>query len=225
VIRTDAEIALLRPRTSAQYRESLARILRVSEGATGLIESLLTLARADGQSSNLKMRVVDAGPILYKVAMQISVLAGSKGLSFVPVLENRSLFVNADADAMEKLLLILLDNAVKYTTAPGFVWLRVCQADGQATFEVEDTGIGIGEEDQRHIFDRFYRADHARSGQTAGSGLGLAIGSWIAAAHQGTLEVHSTPGTGSLFRVRLPLANSQERGANLVEQPRTVNIA
>jgi len=205
VIRSDAEIALRKPRTAAEYRESLARILHASEGATGLIESLLTLARADGRNSNLKMRVVDVTPILQKVAAQMSLLAASQGLSLAPILSDHPMRLHGDPDAIEKLLLILLDNAVKYTPSPGFIWLRSLRANGDAVFEVQDTGIGIAGQDQQHIFDRFYRADQARTGKIPGSGLGLAIASWIVTSHQGNIEVQSVAGEGSLFRVRIPL--------------------
>jgi two-component system, OmpR family, heavy metal sensor histidine kinase CusS len=204
VIRTDAEIALRRPRTGAEYRESLSRILQVSEGTTGLIEALLTLARADGESCNLNVAIVDVTPALRNIAEQISTLATSKGLSFSFTLTEQPLRMKADYTSIEKLFFILLDNAVKYTPAPGFVWLRSYAAAAQAVIEVEDTGIGIAKDDQSRIFDRFFRADQARSVNVPGSGLGLAIASWIAASHQASIEVRSNLGVGSLFRVRFP---------------------
>ncbi|HVM75669.1 MAG TPA: ATP-binding protein [Candidatus Saccharimonadales bacterium] len=205
VIRTDAEIALRRPRTAAEYRESLGRILEVSEGTTGLIESLLTLARADGGNSNLRLAKIDLTPTLEKVALQTSVLAGSKGISFTTALSNEPLWVKADAPAIEKLFLIFLDNAVKYTPPSGFVRLRSHESNGEAVIEIEDTGIGIAPEDQARIFDRFFRVNHARSTSTPGAGLGLSIASWIAAKHNSAIEVDSALGSGSVFRVRLPL--------------------
>ena len=216
VIRTDAEIALRRQRTAAEYRQSLARILEVSAGTTGLIESLLTLARADGGNSNLKLMTVDLTLVLEKVALQTSVLASSKGLTFTSALANSHLWVKADAAALEKFFLILLDNAVKYTPTGGFLWLRSRELNGEAMVEVEDTGIGIAPEDQARIFDRFYRVNHARSASAPGAGLGLSIASWIAAEHHSRIEVQSAAGSGSLFRVRLPLvrvAGSDSREA------------
>ena len=204
VIRTDAEIALRRQRNAAEYRESLARILKVSEGTTNLIESLLTLARADGGSSNLKLEAIDLAETSARVAAQVSVLAASKGLSFFSVLPDEALRVKGDAQAIEKLLLILLDNAVKYTPAGGSVWLRVHESNESAEIEVEDAGIGIAPEDQPRIFDRFYRANQARSAATPGAGLGLSIASWIAAQHRSVIEVESKVDFGSIFRVRFP---------------------
>ena len=210
VIRTDAEIALRRPRTAAEYRESLARILEVSEGTTNLIEALLTLARADGGNSNLKLATIDLTLTLEKVALHTSVLASSKGLSFDPDLTRGPVWVNADASAMEKLFFIFLDNAVKYTPAGGSVWLRSRELDGEVVIEVEDTGIGIAPEDQSHIFDRFFRVSHARSATTPGAGLGLSIASWIAAKHHSAIEVHSAEGSGTVFRVRFPVLEASD---------------
>jgi heavy metal sensor kinase len=205
LIRTNAELALRRPRSEREYRESLSRILEVSEETTGLIEVLLTMARADAGGAGLKLETLDATPILRKTAQQASVLAISKGLRFSQSLREEPLFFNADSAAIERLLLILLDNAVKYTPAGGAVRMRSFATAEEAVIEVQDTGIGIAEEDQTRIFDRFFRADQVRSRNVPGSGLGLSIARWIADMHRGSIEVESRAGTGSLFRVRLPL--------------------
>jgi heavy metal sensor kinase len=215
VIRTDAEIALRRPRTGSEYRESLTRILQVSEGTTGLIESLLTLARAEGESCNLNIAIVDVTPRLQQIAEQVSSLAAAKGLTFSSALTGQPLQIKADHAAIEKLFFVLLDNAVKYTPAPGFVWLRSHSTRAEAVVEVEDTGIGIAEDDQPRIFDRFFRADQARSVNVPGSGLGLAIASWIVASHQATIEVHSKLRVGSIFRVRFPLLELSPRDISM----------
>jgi signal transduction histidine kinase len=117
------------------------------------------------------------------------------------------LWVGGDADALRRLFLILIDNAIKYTPQHGTVSLRVTNTDGKAYVEVVDTGIGIAEGDLPHIFDRFYRADSARSRDSGGFGLGLSIGNWIAKAHQADITVKSVVGKGSRFQVRLPLIN------------------
>jgi signal transduction histidine kinase len=111
-----------------------------------------------------------------------------------------------DGQAMERLLLSLLDNAVKYTPAPGKVSLRAHSDGRNAIVEIADSGIGIDECDLPHIFDRFYRADRARSREVQGSGLGLAIARWIADGHNATIEVESSLGNGALFRLLVPLA-------------------
>jgi heavy metal sensor kinase len=206
LIRTNAELALRRPRSEAEYRETLARILGASEETTQLIDALLTLARADVGAAQLQFELVELTPLLQRAAQKASILALEKGLSFSESLSQKPLMLRADAAATERLLLALLDNAVKYTPTGGHV--RLCSfAEGEsAVIEVEDTGIGIAEEDVPRIFDRFFRADQARSRDVPGSGLGLSIASWVVESHQGTIEVSSRLTEGSLFRVRLPLA-------------------
>jgi len=121
---------------------------------------------------------------------------------------------------MERLLLALLDNAVKYTPE-GSLSLRSYSCEGQAIVEVRDTGIGISESDLPHIFDRFYRADQARSREVRGSGLGLAIARWIAEMHKGAIEVESDLGRGSLFRIHLPLLSRENSFALASESQQT----
>ncbi len=97
---------------------------------------------------------------------------------------------------------------MKYTPSAGSVEISVAEKNGTAVGEIRDTGIGIAAVDLPNIFERFYRADKARSRETGGAGLGLSIGRWIAEAHAGTIEVQSSPGLGSTFQVRLPLSKN-----------------
>jgi len=208
LIRTHAEIALRRTRTQIEYRESLARILSVSEETTRLVEALLALARADAGGTNLRFEQIDLTAALQKNCHKFSVLAGSKGLSFSSHLADEPLLLKGDSAALDSLLGAVLENALKYTPAGGFV--RVCSSEisGNALIEIEDTGIGIAAEDLPRIFDRFFRADQARSREVPGVGLGLSIARWIAETHQGRIEVESRLGAGSVFRVVLPLIST-----------------
>lgn len=206
LIRTNAELALRRPRTEEEYRETLQRILGASEETTQLIEALLTLARADMGASQLQFADVELSPLLRKAAEKGALLAFEKGLTFSEDLGEEAMLLRADAAATERLFLALLDNAVKYTPSGGGIQLRSLREGRYAVVEVEDTGIGISAQDLAHIFDRFFRADQARSREVPGSGLGLSIARWIAEAHNGSIEVKSSLGQGSLFRLRLPLA-------------------
>jgi heavy metal sensor kinase len=205
LIRTHAEIALRRTRTGMEYRESLARILTVSEETTGLVESLLTLARADAGASHLHFTEINLTVALERAAHQFSILAASKGLSFASHISNDSLLLSGDSAALDSLLHALLENALKYTPNGGCVSLRGSAISGNVVIDIEDTGIGISAEDLPRIFDRFFRADQARSREVPGSGLGLSIARWIAEAHNGRIEVESRLGAGSTFRVFLPL--------------------
>ncbi|MBI3679472.1 MAG: two-component sensor histidine kinase, partial [Acidobacteria bacterium] len=125
---------------------------------------------------------------------------------FLPQLPREPIPVEADFQALRRLFLTLIDNAVKYTPAGGEVAVCLRTLDGFAVVEVQDSGIGISAEDLPHIFERFYRADKARSRAAGGAGLGLSIARWIARAHQGDIQVESAPDRGSNFRVRLPLS-------------------
>ena len=139
---------------------------------------------------------------------QGSALAEAKQVAFRRQIPNQPVWIKGDSHALHRLFLILIDNAVKYTPADGCVEVSLRESDGSAVGEVRDTGIGIGADDLPSVFERFYRADKARSRESGGVGLGLSIGRWIAEAHAGTIEVQSSLGHGSVFQVRLPLANS-----------------
>ena len=205
LIRTNAELALRRKRSEEDYRGSLARILTISEETSELIEGLLTLARADAGAAQLKGQPLDLRPILVKVVHHARFLAFAKGLSFSEHLPFETVPIFADSALIERLLLSILDNAVKYTPIGGRVAVRASADERFVTIEIEDTGIGITESDLPHIFERFFRADQARSREIRGSGLGLSIARWIAEMHQGSIEVTSRVDRGSSFRVRLPL--------------------
>jgi len=200
LIRTNAELALRRQRSEKDYRETLARILLISEETTELIEGLLTLARADAGAAQLKYESLDLGLILLKVAHQARFLASAKGLSFREHLPSEPMAMLADSAAIERLFVSILDNALKYTPFGGRVTVRASADRRYATVEIEDTGIGIAEADLAHIFERFYRADQARSREIRGSGLGLSIAGWITEAHHGVIEATSRPGKGSCLR-------------------------
>ena len=205
LIRTNAELALRRQRSEKDYRETLTRILLISEETTELIEGLLTLARADAGAAQLKYEPLNLGLILLKVAHQARFLASAKGLSFREHLPSEPMAMLADSAAIERLFVSILDNALKYTPFGGRVTVRASADQIYTTIEIEDTGIGIAEADLAHIFERFYRADQARSREIRGSGLGLSIAGWITEAHHGVIEATSRPGKGSCFRIRLPL--------------------
>jgi len=217
LIRTNAELALRRTRTDSEYRETLARILSTSEETTELIEQLLLLARADANVAQLKLETTMLSPVLQAVAQKANLLSAGKGLTFSQsvVSSNDSLFANQPA--LERLFMTVLDNAIKYTPPGGHVSLSLHLENSQAIIEVTDTGIGITEKDLPHVFERFYRADHARSRETHGSGLGLSIAKWIAETHNGSIDLHSQLGQGTRVTIRLPLA--AELSANSGDLP------
>jgi two-component system phosphate regulon sensor histidine kinase PhoR len=114
-------------------------------------------------------------------------------------------FVNGDEGWIERIILNLVDNAIKFTPAGGHVEVRVAQNGENRVIEVTDTGIGIDNDAVPHIFERFYRADPSRSNRADGAGLGLSLVKWAADQHHATIEVDSTPRHGSTFRVKFPI--------------------
>jgi heavy metal sensor kinase len=206
VMRTSAELTLRKPRSEADYREALSQILREAEKVSSLIEQLLILARADAGSAALPMEPAEMGEILRGACDQAGRLAEAKGLTLSKHLPDRPLWVRGDAASLERLFLILLDNAVKYTPGGGRIDVALATDNGCVVAEFHDTGIGIAPEDIPHVFDRFYRADRVRSRESGGTGLGLAIGRWIAETHGGEIRLKSEPSKGATFLVRLPLS-------------------
>jgi signal transduction histidine kinase len=206
VMRTTAEVALRAPQADGEHREALEQIVAEIERMSHLVENLLLIAKADSGAADLKKRRVDIVEAVREACSEASVLARVKGLRFEAQLPETSLWVNGDRDALRRLFLILLDNAVKYTPAGGSLVVAVSAQDGCVLGTVRDSGIGIAREHLPHLFARFYRADRARSRADGGAGLGLAIGRWIAEVHGGRLSVESEPQHGSSFHVELPHA-------------------
>jgi heavy metal sensor kinase len=206
LIRSNAELALRRSRTAEEYRETLSRILAASEETTHLIENLLTLARADAGAEGLLFGPTDLLAQVQKAAEEARILASTKGIQISKESSRGPVWVSADERALQRLLLIVLENAVKYTPNGGRIDIHLASEQGSAIVEIRDTGIGISEKDLPHIFERFYRADQARSREPGGSGLGLSIALWIVEKHGGRIEAQSTLGSSSVFRLHFPLA-------------------
>jgi signal transduction histidine kinase len=148
---------------------------------------------------------LDAASIAHAAVDQGDKLARIRGLHFSSSIPDVPVWVHADAEALRRALLILIDNAAKHTPEGGSVRINLSANDGLARFSVSDTGIGIAPTDLAHIFDRFWRADKARSRSQSGAGLGLSIAKWIADTHAGSITVESESGKGSVFSLTVPL--------------------
>jgi signal transduction histidine kinase len=205
LMRTTTEVSLRTSQTVADYREAQAEILAELEKTSSLVEKLMLLARADAGVETLQRMPVNVAECLREASKDGQILAEAKQVKFSAEFDAKDLVVEGDSHALHRLFLILIDNAVKYTPPGGSVRLELTRNNGSAIAEFRDTGIGVSAEDLPHIFERFYRADKARSREFGGVGLGLSIARWVAEAHKGRIEVQSTPGSGSVFRVRLPL--------------------
>ena len=217
VMRTRTELSLRKPRSADEYRDTIAQVHSELEKTSELVERLMFLARADYGEEALQLCTTDLGEVVREAYSQGQMLSQAKQIDFREEMLSQPVWVKADAHALRRLFLILIDNAIKYTPTSGRVDIVLRQEDGFAVGEVRDTGIGIAPEDLPNIFERFYRADKARSRESGGVGLGLSIGRWIAEAHGGTIDVRSSPGSGSTFRVRLPLIDGTSPNLKVTE--------
>jgi heavy metal sensor kinase len=205
LIRTEAEIALRKSRDEAEYQESLRHILNEAERTSSLVERLLSLARADAGRESLEIHPLDLTQTVRQIAADWQGVMAAHRLKFTESLADRNVWIDGDKSALSRLLNILLDNAVKYTPSGGSIDL-ILEANEKAVITVRDNGIGISDEDRPRIFERFYRADKARSRELGGAGLGLAIAQWIVEQHRGSIMVVSSLGKGSEFVVELPIS-------------------
>ena len=206
VLRTGVERALRHPATPAETMHALDESLDQINLMTELVDSLLTLARADEGRLPLALEDCDLRALVEEAAETASILGEAAGLEVTTTVPDGPVPFRADHNRIRQLLLNLVTNAVKYTPAGGSVAIELGAQDGLLVVTVSDTGIGIAAGDLPHIFDRFWRADPARSrtGERPGTGLGLAITKWVAEAHGGSISVQSRPGRGTQFTVVLP---------------------
>ena len=206
VLRGETEIALSKTRNIHEYKESLLLINEEAERLSRIVEDLFVLAR----------QPIDAPPALAKQPLSLNetindcaraarVLATRKGVRLVAENGAPPIVLNGDEELLKRMMLNLLDNAVKYTPEGGEISVELMRQNGSARIVVRDTGIGIPQGDQLHVFDRFYRVDKARSRAHGGAGLGLSIVRWIVEAHDGKIAVDSEPGVGSKFTIDFPL--------------------
>jgi signal transduction histidine kinase len=169
-----------------------------------LVGDLTTLARADEGRAGLLFETVDFGELTAEVVRDMGALADVLGVELrCDTLPAR---VRGDRARLRQLVVILVDNSLKYADEGGNVYVRCVPEGSRAELTVTDDGAGISPQDQKRIFQRFYRADSERTRSRGGTGLGLAIGKWVVEAHGGRIAVESQPGQGTTFRVRLPLA-------------------
>lgn len=216
VLRGRADVALQQPRDAAAYASTIAAMAAESGRLGRIVDDLLTLARADtGELPRHRERVY-LDDLASDAAGAASALAQARGVALT-VEEYEEAPVDGDPALLRQLLMILLDNAVKFTPAGGRVRLNVSAAAGRASVAVEDTGIGIAPEQLPHVFDRFYRGDPSRSrasdGASDGAGLGLSIARWIADAHGAAIVIDSAPGRGTRVAIQFPIVAPESRPA------------
>jgi heavy metal sensor kinase len=203
LLRAEIDVALLRPRGSAEYQTILMRLNEEAVRMTSLVENLLSLARADGGAEAMCLAPIEVRSLFRNMYRTWAPAMESAHLDLH--IENPDdIVLLGDANGLQRLLSILLENAAKFTSPGGSVTLSATLAGGRGVLSVRDTGIGISGEDLPRIFDRFYRGPQPVNTASRGSGLGLALAKWIAERHGTQLAVRSQPNHGSCFSISLP---------------------
>jgi heavy metal sensor kinase len=203
-VQTTAELALRNRQIDAASQRAFEGIVAECRKASRLLKDMLTLARADAGNSRLAFEPVDLVEVVKMVCSKARSFTDERGHTLKVQIEGDcQATVLGDYSSLNRLLWILLDNAAKYTPAPGAIQVKLAAGGEKVTVTVEDNGMGISAADLPHIFGRFYRADPSRS-QVEGSGLGLSIATWIANVHQASLSAESKENAGSVFKVVFP---------------------
>ena len=201
-ISAEIEWALARPRAVEEYRRCLDTTQRAADRMRRVVERLLTLARADADDMALQRAPVGLGPVVTDAVGIVRSLAEQKRVTIETRLDATT--VVGDRDRLTDLATNLVSNAIQYNHDGGRVSVEVWPEGSDACLRVTDTGAGISADDMPRIFERFYRADRARTADSGGAGLGLAIAKWIVEAHGGRIACRSTAGQGTEVLVRLP---------------------
>jgi heavy metal sensor kinase len=220
VIHAHAELALSKPRSGEEYRETLTACLKAAGRMGTLVDGLLTLARADAGRLETQFRELDWRSVVEEVVDQYRPQADTAGITLSTNFDE-PLPVRGDVALLARVSSNLISNALRYTPTGGrvHVALRAAGSDG-AVLTVEDTGCGIPLEDQSKVFERFYRADRARSRAAGGNGLGLAICKSLVEAHHGRIAFSSVPERGSRFEVWLPQVGAKGASERTPSAPR-----
>ena len=201
-ISAEIEWALSRDRSPDDYRRCLATAQRAANRMRRVVEHLLALARADSADVTLQRTTVGLPSLVNDAVAIMQPLADQKRVTIETRLRDAT--VVGDRDRLVDLVTNLFSNAIQYNRAGGHVHVEVSLEGSEACLRVRDTGTGISADDLPRIFDRFYRADKARTAHSGGAGLGLAIAKWIVEAHRGRITCHSALGQGTEILVHLP---------------------
>ncbi|MBR2404901.1 MAG: HAMP domain-containing histidine kinase [Clostridia bacterium] len=205
-IKLMADSILQNPDISMDYvREFMTDMNNEADRLNRIVNKLLYITKMDARSSedNKNLELISLNDIMSGIERNLQPLAKKAGITLVFSTPGE-IFLFANKDVLWQGIYNIVDNAIKYTDADGYVLVAMEQTLGKVIIEVRDTGVGIASEDIDKIFDRFYRVDKARDRATGGTGLGLSIALSAIAYHNGTIDVESEPGKGSTFRITLP---------------------
>ncbi|MCL3883144.1 ATP-binding protein [Marivita sp. GX14005] len=215
ILRGQAEVALRRREPDPeQLRETLEAVVRKVGQMSRLVEDLLFLARSEHGAIEIDLRPVVLQDFIGDVLLDSQALARAKGIVIAPRQPIDPLIVRADADRLRQVLLILLDNAIKFSPERSAVTITLTSEAGCAIIEVSDEGPGFTATERENAFARFYRGEIRRGESRRGAGLGLAIAKWIIDRHSGRIEIGSAPGGGAAITIALPLDTPLETPGN-----------
>jgi len=203
-LRGEIELALRQSSRNADEQARLASQIEELDRLARLIDQILTLARAESGQIRLTFAPVDVGALAASLVEQLEPVAQARTID-LRCERNGTVMVKGDAGWLQRLLLNLLDNAIKFTREGGQVVLRVSHEAGRARIDVRDTGIGMPPDVMPHVFERFFQADPARSSVNDGAGVGLSLVKWIVDRHEGTISVNSRVGEGTTFTVKFAI--------------------
>jgi heavy metal sensor kinase len=207
IVRGELENLIEDRRLDNETRDRAASMFEEAVRLSQIVEQLLALSRLDAGEAQAEWSRFDLASLAKTTAEQMGLLAEDKKIS-ITCDAAQAVMVEGDNARLKQIVVNLLDNAIKYTPENGKIQLRIHAINGHAILEVEDNGIGIPPDALPHVFERFYRVDKIRSGETKGAGLGLSIVESICTAHGAAVEADSIEGKGSRFRVRLPMSKN-----------------
>lgn len=208
VIKSNAELLLRRPEHTIELETiRITNVIRETIRMSKLVSTLFTLARADANQMEIEAVPILLNEIIDRVVEQFEPLAQMQGVS-LEVKCNDTIWLVADRERLHQLFVILLDNAIKYTSQAGNIQIICRKHSSKVLIQVKDTGCGIFPADLPYIFERFFRGDKVRSRKNGGAGLGLAIAQWIVVKHEGKIWVESQVGIGTQVYVTLPIEAS-----------------
>jgi len=208
IIKSNAELLLRYPEHTIELEAiRITNVIRETIRMSKLVSTLFTLARADANQIEIQAVPILLNEVIGTVIDQFKPLAESKEIQ-LRVECNEIISLEADKERLHQLFVILLDNAIKYTSQAGCIYITCRSQNSTVLIKVADTGSGISAEDLPHIFNRFFRGDKVRSRETGGAGLGLAIAQWIVEKHRGKIWAESEIGVGTQIYVTIPIGKS-----------------
>lgn len=209
VMKTNLELLSMKSQeTIAENEKWFNNLMSETDTMSNLVQNLLTLAQVDNNQVKINMEEINFSNLTRSVCDKMELIMLEKNITFNSTIGDE-IYIKGDKNRLEQLLVILIDNAIKYTAVEGKINVNLMSTPEKAVLSVLDSGMGISQEDIKKIFERFYRVDKVRSREQGGTGLGLSIAQWVVKIHKGNIKVNSEIGKGSEFIVEFPKHKNQ----------------